>query len=832
MLNQTILEILKKIQADNPQIFLNSGRVAAFLKDLTANDSQYNAVIRWIEISLADFDAYARIKDDYLKNHDFARPGIYESLLNEGASPEIAKEVIGYWSELAGFAPESVAGVEDDLEAGAAYLNADDIVNAKACLTRASSGGNPRALYKLCGCYIEERNMYKAFEYCKKAAEAKVSDWPEEKESIANAQYELALFYARGEDGVAENPKEEFRWIAQAGINGHLEALGRTGYYLAVGTGVEQDEAKGLAILERAVNLGDEKALARISEIWLNKAIQTKDDVKAVDKAIYWLSAQLEKGAFADDTMKNGLEMGLTALKDKKKQLVSAKRASLLGVTHDTDRIVREEARPPVSEPPSPAKVEPPKPKPQINITPTFRNFHAEMDEANRELKHNAEMAGILTQRGNLNMADHYLIEGAEQMQRLEWISELQKLKYAVQNKMENYADPSECFAEIMQMGYESLQEATPQFREMGDVIFQEILRKDPLYCDAHVGRLCAEMSVKSEQELTGSTRKLDDSEHYKNALKCADAEYRIKLEGYNNSEHKNNNSEHGNNRYDELIAQWKELESNARKGTGNYSEKLRLLAKAFQQLNYRDSHEQANMVFRLVDTLEKERANAERKHEEEQREFERIRAVRLESEQREIQRKRDEEQRERERTLSYKVSTFFNRIKTGAASIINKVSDIAKRIPLKGILFTVGMVIIAFNAYSVYAVHRSVATFQQRWFIIAFAVSFAMFSILVFPFAVLWEQCFSKTRGVVLSVMSILATGFWASIPLLMTMSHIERGGRHISGTIWDRRWIPLDIPVWLSVLTQGWLPLIYLAIFATILFILFGMRVKNGDF
>jgi len=207
MLNQAILEILKRIQADTPQAFSSPRQVTAFLKDLTENNSQYNAVIRWLEISLADFDAYACIKGDYLesasKNYDVADSRIYNDLINEGASPDIAKEIVGYWAVVAGFTEESAASnnFDDVINAGIAYLESGDMANAIAYLTRASSGGSPLALYKLSVCHVDDGNMSEAFAHCKEAAETDVAAWPKDKETIALAQYQLAMYYGLGDGG-------------------------------------------------------------------------------------------------------------------------------------------------------------------------------------------------------------------------------------------------------------------------------------------------------------------------------------------------------------------------------------------------------------------------------------------------------------------------------------------------------------------------------------------------------------------------------------------------------------------------------------------------------
>jgi len=179
MPNQVLLEILRKIQADTPQAFSDPKQVASILKESTNNDAQYNAVIRWIEISLADFDAFARIKDDYQKNHDFARTRIYDSLISEGVSADIAKEVIGYWAALAGFAENQLepknselvkkaeqGDAESQCELGWCYSSGEEegyVVNYETAigwLTKALNNPNAKIEDKARAAYYMARMYY------------------------------------------------------------------------------------------------------------------------------------------------------------------------------------------------------------------------------------------------------------------------------------------------------------------------------------------------------------------------------------------------------------------------------------------------------------------------------------------------------------------------------------------------------------------------------------------------------------------------------------------------------------------------------------------------
>jgi len=105
MLNQEMLGILKKIRDENVHTFSNPKQLISILKDLTENNTEYNAIIRWIGISLSDFDAFNKISDDFNTNLNLAKSTLVSRLIDEGASTNIAEEVIGYWAALAGEEP-------------------------------------------------------------------------------------------------------------------------------------------------------------------------------------------------------------------------------------------------------------------------------------------------------------------------------------------------------------------------------------------------------------------------------------------------------------------------------------------------------------------------------------------------------------------------------------------------------------------------------------------------------------------------------------------------------------------------------------------------------
>jgi hypothetical protein len=99
-----MLTTLRIIQSHNAEAFTNPKLLKPMLKDLLKNEPGYKAVIRWLDISLTELDAYTLLKKDIKNNEDFARHNLIDTLIKiEGAPKDIAEQVIGYLAVLAGF---------------------------------------------------------------------------------------------------------------------------------------------------------------------------------------------------------------------------------------------------------------------------------------------------------------------------------------------------------------------------------------------------------------------------------------------------------------------------------------------------------------------------------------------------------------------------------------------------------------------------------------------------------------------------------------------------------------------------------------------------------
>jgi flagellar biosynthesis GTPase FlhF len=62
----------------------------------------------------------------------------------------------------------------------------------------------------------------------------------------------------------------------------------------------------------------------------------------------------------------------------------------------------------------------------------------------------------------------------------------------------------------------------------------ERVLDTDPENAKAYIGKLCAELKIKSETDLQNCKKPLDNSQNYQKALRFADTNYRTKVFGYN----------------------------------------------------------------------------------------------------------------------------------------------------------------------------------------------------------------------------------------------------------------------------------------------------------
>ena len=173
--------------------------------------------------------------------------------------------------------------------------------------------------------------------------------------------------------------------------------------------------------------------------------------------------------------------------------------------------------------------------------------------------------------------------------------------------------------------GVESLMKRGWLFLEDGDwkqadEYLDKVLDIDPEYAPAYVGKLCAELKVKQEELLAHQTIPLNRNKHFEKALRFASADYRVKLEKYN----------------EETKQRFEEMRGRLEVEEAEKQERLRLEQERLRA-------EEAEKQERL--RLEQERLKVEQEHlrlkEQERLEKEQEEQERLEQERREEQQKR-----------------------------------------------------------------------------------------------------------------------------------------------------------------------------------------------
>jgi hypothetical protein len=202
MLNQEILSILRDIYSKDEQVFTNPKKFAAVLKDLTKNDCNYTATIRWLVISLSDFNAFSLIENDFKNRQDFARHKLINSLVREGAAQAVAEEVIGYWAVLAGFPPEDEIDMREYSISEIEQMANDGNPSAQCAMGDFFNVGN------------ENTDFHKAFAWYEKSAH----------QGYARAQWNIGNFYVVGQV-VSQDFQKSIYWLEKSANQGYLDAM-------------------------------------------------------------------------------------------------------------------------------------------------------------------------------------------------------------------------------------------------------------------------------------------------------------------------------------------------------------------------------------------------------------------------------------------------------------------------------------------------------------------------------------------------------------------------------------------------------------------------------
>jgi len=124
--------------------------------------------------------------------------------------------------------------------------SSEDVFNL---LLKAHDQKDYRATYALATWYLHgeyvEKNVQKAIEYLEMAAQ----------ENIADAQYDLAVSYEKG-NGVVQDEKKAFRLYLKASLNSDEQSIYEVGRCLYHGIGVDKNQEISDVFLEVAEQKG------------------------------------------------------------------------------------------------------------------------------------------------------------------------------------------------------------------------------------------------------------------------------------------------------------------------------------------------------------------------------------------------------------------------------------------------------------------------------------------------------------------------------------------------------------------------------------------------
>jgi|GEM_PF-2901394 len=96
-----IFPMLQNMYHNHPKAFTAPQIFRSLAVDLLENDSRFKGIIRWLVVSLFELSALTLLKESHKNGDGFARHKLVDRLINEGAPPALAKEVVAYITLLA-----------------------------------------------------------------------------------------------------------------------------------------------------------------------------------------------------------------------------------------------------------------------------------------------------------------------------------------------------------------------------------------------------------------------------------------------------------------------------------------------------------------------------------------------------------------------------------------------------------------------------------------------------------------------------------------------------------------------------------------------------------
>lgn len=198
-------------------------------------------------------------------------PEVAPEVEPEPAPPDMENQEVQEVQEVreAAIEPEQVSASPDDPQYEAALQGEPEAQCTLGARYASGEGG--------------EQDFAKSLEWYTKAAE----------QGNAKAQWNVAILYARGPGGIAQDMQQAVQWCQQAADQGFAAAQATLGLMYANGQGVEKDMGQAVALLQQAADQGDAEAeynLAIMHEQGLPTG--TADPKQAFD----WFSKAAEQG--------------------------------------------------------------------------------------------------------------------------------------------------------------------------------------------------------------------------------------------------------------------------------------------------------------------------------------------------------------------------------------------------------------------------------------------------------------------------------------------------------------------------------------------------------
>lgn len=117
-----------------------------------------------------------------------------------------------------------------------------------------------------------------------------VTPTPQDAAKFADAEYELAKVYLKGQSG-PQNLQKAFNLMKSAAEHGHAEAMGGVGYFYATGLLVGKNDAEAIAWFRKGAEAGGPKAQLNLGQM-LAQGLGTPKDEK---EGLLWITRSADQ---------------------------------------------------------------------------------------------------------------------------------------------------------------------------------------------------------------------------------------------------------------------------------------------------------------------------------------------------------------------------------------------------------------------------------------------------------------------------------------------------------------------------------------------------------